>query len=94
LKELKSGMLPEPVELTGSQLDMVAAGQVTGFVKQSNRARVSIGNNDSVTSTGGSVSIGTGNMVMISQLNTNSGSVSAIATASAGSVTASSTASA
>ena len=77
MKELKSGNLSEPVELTDSQLGMVAGGQATGFVKQSNKARISIGNNDKVTSSGGSVSVGTGNMVMITQSNTNSGNVTA-----------------
>ncbi len=78
MKEPKLGALPEPVVLTDSQLSFVAGGQATGFVKQRNRARVSIGNNNSVTNGGtGDVVIGTGNMVFITQSNTNSGNVTA-----------------
>ena len=81
MSELKSATLPEPVELTDIQLDMVAGGQALGFVKQSNKARVSIGNDDTVTNGGsGSVSVGTGNTVTISQSNTNSGAVAATET--------------
>jgi hypothetical protein len=77
LKELKPGALSEPVELTDSQLDIVAGGQATGLVKQRNKARVSIGNGNSATTGSGDLSIGTGNMVMITQSNTNSGNVTA-----------------
>jgi hypothetical protein len=78
LTQPKSGALPEPVELTDNQLNFVAGGQATGFVKQRNRAHVSIGNNSSVNNSGsGDVVIGTGNMVMITQSNTNSGNVTA-----------------
>jgi hypothetical protein len=78
LTEPKSGALPEPVGLTDSQLDVVAGGQATGFVKQRNKARVSIGNNASITNSGtGDVSVGTGNMVMITRSNSKIGSITA-----------------
>ena len=75
MDELQSGALPEPVELTNSELDIVAGGAV-GFVKQSNRAFVAIGNDNSITTRRGGVSAGTDNTVMISQTNHNSGNVS------------------
>ena len=77
MKEPKSGTLSEPVELIDSQLDMVAGGQATAFVKQRNRAHLSIGNNDKVINTGGSVYVGSGNVVTSDQSNTNSGAVTA-----------------
>ena len=83
MSELKSDTLFEPVELTDSQLDMIAGGQATAFVKQRNRARVSIGNDDTVTNGGsGSVSVGSTDMAINTQSNTNSGSVTATHTAS------------
>ena len=82
MTERKSETLREPVQLTNSQLGMVAGGQATGFVKQSNKARVSIGNGDSVTNTGGSVSVGSSNVVTIDQSNSNTGSVTATHTIS------------
>ena len=77
MKELKSDALPEPLELTDGQLNFVAGGQATGFVKQRNSARVSIGNNNSVSNGSGDVAIGTSNMVMITQSNSNTGNVTA-----------------
>ncbi len=77
MKELKSGALPEPVELSDSQLDIVAGGQATAFVKQRNRAHVAIGNGNTASNSGGDVYIGDNNLVMITQSNTNSGNVTA-----------------
>jgi hypothetical protein len=80
LKERKPGTLSEPVELTDSQLDMVAGGQATAFVTQRNKAHIFIGNNGSVTNTGGSVYIGSGNVVTSDQSNGNSGNFTATET--------------
>jgi hypothetical protein len=82
MSELRSGICPEPVELNTSELDLVAGGQATAFVKQRNKAHISIGNNDSVTNTGGSVYAGNSNMAVNTQSNTNSGSAAATATTS------------
>jgi hypothetical protein len=75
MSEPNSGTLPEPFELTYSELDSVAGG-ARGFVRQSNRAHVAIGNDNVITTDTGGVSIGAGNTIIISQSNTNSGSVS------------------
>jgi hypothetical protein len=70
--------LCDPIELTESELDLVAGGSIHHSIVQSNRARVSIGNGNSVTtgSGGSTVDIGNSDSVSISQSNTNSGSVS------------------
>ena len=77
MKELESGVLPEPVELSHGQLDLVAGGQANAFVKQRNKAHVSIGNGNTATTGSGDVYVGTGNVVTIDQSNTNSGDVTA-----------------
>ena len=84
MKELKSGTLPEPVELTDRQLDIVAGGRAHGFVKQRNNAAPGlIGNGDTadVTSSGGSVSVGTDDIAM-SDSTPGSESVSGMSTGS------------
>jgi hypothetical protein len=83
MNELQSGTVPEPVELATTELDIVAGGRAVAFVKQPNKARVSIGNNDTITTGTGNVSIGTDNMVFITQSNTNSGNVPAMSTSPA-----------
>ncbi len=59
--------LKNPVELTTSELDIVAGGRATAFVKQSNSARVAIGNGNSVTNGSGDVAIGDANWVSIDE---------------------------
>jgi hypothetical protein len=46
LNELKPGTLSEPVELTGSELDIVAGGKATALVKLSTKARARSGEDD------------------------------------------------
>lgn len=75
MNERRSGSLPEPLELAGSELDSVAGGRAGTFVKQPNRVHVSIGNHNSVSNSDGDVYIGTGDMVFITQSNTNSGGI-------------------
>ena len=48
MDELKSGTLPEPVELASGELAFVAGGQPISFVNQLNDARVFIGKYDKV----------------------------------------------
>jgi hypothetical protein len=43
LQELKSGILPEPVELTTRELEIVAGGKSIAFVKQTTEARANSG---------------------------------------------------
>ena len=67
LKDLKLGTLPDPVELSDSQLDMVAGGRAHGFVKKRNSAApdpIGNGGTANVTSSGGSASVGTDNIAM------------------------------
>jgi hypothetical protein len=72
LSEQNSGTLPEPVELTRSELEIVAGGKPIAFVKQPNKAYVSMGNDNWVRNRGGDVNIGSDNMVWITQTSTNS----------------------
>jgi hypothetical protein len=63
----------DPIELTESELDLVAGGNA---IVQKNHAHVAIGNGNTVTNGSGDVYIGTDNSVSISQSNSNTGSVS------------------
>jgi hypothetical protein len=51
-----SGVLLTPIELTEADLDVVSGGAFVGGIRQSNRSRQSI--RQSITETGGSVTVG------------------------------------
>ena len=80
----------ELIELTASELDLVAGGQQlaanvnVAAILQRNSSRVGIGNDATVTAgANSSVAIGNGNSVDVDQSNSNSGNATATATQSA-----------
>jgi hypothetical protein len=80
LSEQNLESLPQPVELTGSELDLVAGGKRIASAQQSNKAIVSTGDDNAVKNRGGDVNIGTDNMVFITQSSANSPNVMATGT--------------